>query len=136
MCGLVINICYLSSLTLTLQPQNKLGKGEYNYLFSTRLLISKVWLHFQMCQFNRNIGEIKNNDNENKLHSVCENSSMYKEERWPNISYSGFLITSHRHKCNLLHIQSFGNNSHNQFFKKFIHQNIFDVTKVSTVQEG
>lgn len=33
-------------------------------------------------------------------------------------------------------MQSFGNNSHDRFFKKFIHQNIFDVTKGSTVQEG
>lgn len=89
-----------------------------------------------MCQFNRNIEEMKNNSNKNKLLFLCENSSMYKEERWPNISYSGFLITSHRNKCNLLHIQLFGDNSHNQFFKKFIHQNIFDVTKGSTVQEG
>lgn len=35
-----------------------------------------------------------------KLHFLCENSGRYKEERWPNISYSGYLITSHRHKCN------------------------------------
>lgn len=117
-CGLVINICYLLSITVSLQPQNKPGKEEYSYLFTTRLLISKVCLHFQMCQFNRNIEEIKNNDNKNKLHFVCENSSTYKEERWPNISYSGFLITSHRYKCNLLHIQSFGNNSHDHFKKK------------------
>lgn len=44
-----------------------------------------------------------------KLHFLCENSSRHKEERWPNISYSGFLITSPRHKCNLLHLQSFVN---------------------------
>lgn len=61
---------------------------------------------------------------------------MEKEERWPNVSYSGFLITSHRHKGNHLHIQSFSNTYHDQFCNKCIYQNIFAVTKGDTVQEG
>lgn len=44
-----------------------------------------------------------------KKHFLCENSSRYKEERWPNISHSGFLITSPRHKYNILHLQSLVN---------------------------
>lgn len=67
------------------------------------------------------------------MHFLCENSSRYKEERWPNISLPGFLITSPSHKYNLLHLQSL--NSHDQFLRRFIHQNIFNVTEGSTVQE-
>lgn len=59
-----------------------------------------------------NIEEIlkskRKNNNKNCIFYV-KISSRYKEERWPNISYSGFLITSPRHKYNLLHLQSLVN---------------------------
>lgn len=62
-------------------------------------------------------------------------SSRYKEERWPNISDSGFLITSPRHKYNLLHLQSLVNKFSWPVFKEIYMPKYFNVTEGSTVQE-